>query len=137
MASASPTARTLAEARKRGWGACVVEKWIPQKKRRLDAFGFGDILAVDPAGSGAILIQATSTPNMSSRVEKITTEPRAKDHPDGPGGLADKARVWLAAGNRILVWGWAKRGKAGERKLWTLREVEITMDDLFDAEAAA
>lgn len=111
--AASPTSRSLEECRKRGWLAHVVEKWIPHTRRRLDAFGFGDVLVMD-GRPGSLLIQATSTPNMAARVTKIREE------------CAEAARAWLAAGNRIEVWGWAKRGKAGERKRWTLRTVEIT-----------
>lgn len=108
------TVRTLMECRKRGWRACVIEKWIPQTKRRLDAFGFGDVLVLDDM-PGALLIQATTDTggNVSARVGKIR------------GECAAAASAWLAAGNRVSVWGWGKRGKAGARKLWTLRVVEI------------
>lgn len=109
----TPTARSLAECRKRGWPSTVVEKWIPQTRRRLDVFGFGDILALD-GQPGSLLVQATSGSNVSSRVTKILTECRAL------------AQTWLAAGNRIEVWGWAKKGPRGARKLWTLRVVEVT-----------
>jgi len=67
---------------------------------------------------GSALIQATTSGNMASRVTKIQTE------------CADAAREWLAAGNRILCWGWAKRGAAGSRKLWTLKETLISFDML-------
>lgn len=113
----TPTARTLAECRKRGWPAYVCEKWIQAVKRRIDAFGFGDLLVLD-GQPGALLIQATgetASGNVSTRVTKIRTE------------CADAARAWLAAGNRIQVWGWGKRGAAGKRKLWTLREVPVTL----------
>lgn len=114
MAS-SPTQRTLAECVRRGWRACVVEKWIAQAGRRIDAFGFGDILAIDQR-TGSMLIQATSTDNMSARVAKIR------------GECKQAATDWLRAGNRIEVWGWAKRGAAGTRKVWTLRIVSLTLD---------
>jgi hypothetical protein len=45
----SPTARSLKKLRKEGWTASVVEKWIPQVKRRRDCFGF-DVLACKAAG---------------------------------------------------------------------------------------
>lgn len=114
MPGVTPTTRTLAECRKRGWMAQTVEKFNHHTKRRIDVFGFGDVLVVDDV-PGSLLVQATSTPNMGSRVRKICTE-------CGPA-----ARRWLERGNRIEVWGWAKRGKAGKRKLWTLRKVEITI----------
>jgi hypothetical protein len=110
----SPTQRTLAECRNREWLACVVEKWIPQAGRRVDVFGFGDILAVDGL-PGSLLIQATTTENMSARVKKIQTE------------CHDAAKEWLRYGNRIGVWGWAKRGPADKRKVWTLRIINLTL----------
>ena len=110
MAS-SPTQRTLAECRKRGWPCQVVEHWNQYARIRQDLFGFGDIIALD-GKPGCLLIQATSTGNMSSRVHKIEEN--------------EIAPQWLAAGNRIQVWGWAKRGPAGKRKAWTLKEQEIT-----------
>lgn len=109
----SPTQRSLAECKKRGWRACVVEKYNHHMKRRIDVFGFGDILVLD-GEPGALLIQATAA-GVSARVTKIKTE------------CKDDAKLWLKAGNRIAVWGWTKRGKAGARKLWTLRTIEVTL----------
>lgn len=107
----SPTQRTLAECRKRGWLAQVVERWNPYARIRQDLFGFGDVIALDRC-PGALLIQATSGANAAARLAKIQEK--------------DEARQWLEAGNRIAVWAWAKRGARGKRKLWTLREVEVT-----------
>jgi hypothetical protein len=44
----SPTPRSLDKLRHEGCAACVVEKWLPAVTQRVDAFGFGDILAVHP-----------------------------------------------------------------------------------------
>src|SRR3546814_1483966 len=67
--SASPTARTLAKLRADGWLAWVVEKWIPQTRKRSDLLGYIDILALR---DGEVLaVQATSRSNVSSRVNKI------------------------------------------------------------------
>ena len=106
----SPTSRTLQECRKRGWTSAVVEKWIPQTKRRLDLFGCIDIVALD-GQPGVLGIQATSGGNHSSRVSKALEEPRLQE--------------WLRAGNRFAVWSWSKKGPAGTRKKWTLREQEL------------
>lgn len=108
----SPTQRSLAECRKRGWPAQVVEKWVPQAKRRVDLFGFGDIVALD-GEPGVLAIQATSDSHVSDRVRKIREE------------CTEAADAWLALGNRIQVWGWGLKGKRGERKRWTLRCVPI------------
>ena len=112
----TPTSRTLAECRKRGWLAHVVEKWIPQRKIRVDCLGPGDDQVLD-GEPGCLMIQATSTSNMSSRVTKMCGERKGE------------VTRWLEANNRAEVWGWAKRGKAGKRKLWTLRRVRVYLRD--------
>lgn len=107
----TPTKRSLDHLRALGWTCCVVEKWIPQVRQRKDAFGFGDILAVRVGSPGATLVQTTTASNMSARIAKIRE--------------TAEAGIWLAAGNRILVHGWAKRGPRGGRKVWAVTEVEI------------
>lgn len=109
MAKTSPTARTLAKLRKDGYQAGVVEKWIPQTKRRLDLFGGIDIIAV---GFDSIIgIQCTTVTNQAKRIAKLLAEPQ----------LA----VWRRNGGRLQVWGWAKKGKAGKRKFWECTVTEI------------
>jgi len=99
----TPTARTLAWLKKQGYTAGVVEKWIPQTRQRKDLFGFIDLIAIREGET--VGIQATSTGNMASRVKKIMD--------------SEHMPTWLLAGNKLWVVGWAKRGKAGKRKLWT------------------
>ncbi|MDH5251877.1 MAG: hypothetical protein OEW25_01010 [Nitrospira sp.] len=101
----SPTQRTLAELRKRGYTAYVVERWNPHAKIRQDLFGFIDILGMRP-GEPLLAIQATSAGNVNARVTKIMATPLSQD--------------WISTGSRLEVWGWAKRGAKGKRKLWTL-----------------
>ena len=101
----SPTQRTLAELRKQGYTAYVVEKWNMHAKIRQDLFGFIDILAMKPC-EPLLAVQATSTGNISSRIQKITDTSLGLD--------------WISTGNRLEVWGWAKRGPRGKRKVWTL-----------------
>jgi hypothetical protein len=113
----SPTARTLAECRKRGWLACVVEKWISQTRRRVDAFGFGDLLVLD-GQPGSLLIQATSASHVSDRRAKILLE------------RTEPARRWLDASNRIEVWGWLAPTKTIRR--WRLRTVPIVLADFAE-----
>lgn len=110
----SPTARTLAECRKRGWIAQVVEQTIriPGKRTfKRDLFGVIDIVAVTP--TGILGIQATSGSNVSSRINKAKAESRLI--------------VWLRVGARFEVWGWAKQGPRGKRKTWQLRAEEIVI----------
>lgn len=115
----SPSARCIAECKRRGWIAQNVEQTIPRTFIKRDLFGVIDIVAATP--TGILGIQATSGDHSANRRTKILAEPRMK--------------LWLAAGARLAVWSWSKRGARGERKLWTLREVEITAAD-FQQEAA-
>lgn len=110
--STSPTQRTLAECRKRGLIAQVVERYNPHAKVRVDLFGVIDLVAIAPpligAEHGRILgIQACAGGSHATRRAKILDEPRA-------------AR-WVEAGGRLELWSWSMRGDRGARKLWTLR----------------
>ena len=101
--------------RERGYIVCRVEQRIPHSFITRDAFNFGDLLAADPgwkSGSPSVaLIQVTTTSHLNNREQKI------RDLPD--------AWQWIAAGARILLHGWAKRGARGKRKMWTCTEKEI------------
>lgn len=124
-ASTSPTARTLAECRKRGWIAGVVERRIPFPKPQgttIDLFGVIDLIAIAPAddpllGRPTIVgIQATGgTANHAHRRTKILAEPRM--------------RAWLETGARLELWSWNQQGARGKRKLWTLRVETFTAED--------
>lgn len=102
----SPTSRSLDELRRLGYTAAVVERWNPWAKIRQDLYGFIDILAVKDGETGVLAIQTTSMDHAADRMAKVQASPNLK--------------VWLACGNRCEVWGWAKRGARGERKLWQL-----------------
>jgi hypothetical protein len=84
-----------------------VERYVAAVRRKYDLYGFIDIVALN--GRETIGIQCTSEANASSRVHKIETECR------------ETALAWLAAGNRILVIGWAKRDGR-----WVAREREVS-----------
>lgn len=108
---ASPTARTLEWLRKRGYLVQRVERWCPFSKRRIDLYGIIDVVGITATQRGVLGVQVTSSSHVADRLAK------AKANAALP--------VWLAAGNRFVVHGWAKQGPAGKRKLWTLREVEL------------
>ena len=114
----SPTARTLAECRNRGWHAQVVEQTIPRTWIKRDLFGVIDIVAITP--TGILGIQATGGGHNAARRDKILAEPRAL--------------AWLQAGAALAVWNWEKQGARTSRKVWTLREVVVTAAE-FEAEA--
>ncbi len=116
----SPTARTLAELRKRGWTAQVVERRLPRTFTTVDLFGVIDLVAITPCtvamgpSDSAILgIQATTGAHHADRRDKILAEPRA--------------RAWIGAGGRLELWSWSLRA-AGKAKRWTLRVEEFTAD---------
>lgn len=102
----SPTQRTLAELRKRGYPlVAITEKWNPHAKIRQDMFGIVDVFAV---GADIVAVQATSGSNVSSRVAKITSS-EALPH-------LRKANI------RVLVHGWTKRANGR----YELREVDLS-----------
>lgn len=124
--STSPTQRTLAECKRRGWIAGVVERHIPFPKpqgTKIDLFGVIDLVVIVPpvdgnglAEPGSILaIQATggSGGTHAARRTKILAEPRAK--------------AWIEAGGRLELWSWSQRvaqrkdGSKAARPKWTLR----------------
>lgn len=114
--SGSPTSRTLAECRKRGWIAQVVEQnvRIPGGGMfKRDLLGCIDVFAV--CGDHFLGIQACAGTDHAKRRAKALAEPRLG--------------AWLAAGGRFEVWSWAKQGPHGARKLWTLRAEALTVAD--------
>lgn len=111
----TPTARTLALLRKRGACADVVERRLGGTFITKDLFGCIDVVALEPGLPGLLGVQATTASNQASRLAKIRLEPRA--------------RLWLQAGNRLVVMGWAKRGARGARKLWRVSETAVTEEE--------
>ena len=118
----SPTSRTLDHCRNLGYTPWVVEHWQPFWRGkdasgamlarggvRQDLFGFVDVVALD--GSRTYAIQTTVTGGSSAHRKKIEDSPHL-------------AAV-LNAGWLVEVWDWAKRGKAGKRKLWKLRRERL------------
>jgi len=117
----SPTARSLAECRRRNWTAQVVEHYNFYTKRKHDLFGVIDIVACTP--NGILGIQATSGDNHAARVAKSLAEPRLFK--------------WFESGGRFEIWSFAKRGGRGKRKLWALRIDSVTVERLEAASRTA
>lgn len=106
----SPTQRSLAELRKRGFYAEIVERWVawPPPGHRKDLAGFLDVIVFTP---GAVMgIQCCAGASHAARAKKI------REHPNFPK-VAEAMQVW--------VWSWSKRGERGARKVWTLRSERI------------
>lgn len=121
------TAKTLAELRKRGWSAQVVERWMPHTHVKVDLFGVIDIIAIsapepltdhpDDAGltrSRIVGIQVTggrhNDGNLAKHRTKILAEPRAKE--------------WVAAGGSLELWGWRMVGNRWRLTIETYAEIE-------------
>lgn len=116
----TPTQRSLRHLREAGWTAHKVEHWNAFARRRVDAFGWGDILACHPL-QGIALVQTTSGANLSARIKKAQSI----------GALV----AWVTAGGKLIAHGWAKRGPRGEVKRWTLKEIQLSLSDLTRQEA--
>jgi hypothetical protein len=101
----SPTQRSLALLRSRGYTAQVVERWNPFARVRQDLFGCIDVVAV---GNGETVgVQACSHGDVSKRLRKIAE--------------AAAFTAIRAAGWRLVVMGWRKvKGR------WAVREVECS-----------
>jgi hypothetical protein len=102
--STSPASRTLAECRKRGWIAEVVERKLTRFITK-DFLNVIDIIAID--GARIIGIQTTTGANHASRRGKILAE--------------ERVHAWLAAGGHLELWTWRQGGERGKRKVWMLR----------------
>ena len=110
--STSPTQLSLKELRKRGYMAASIEKFNSFIKIRQDCFGILDILAVHPIKKEVIGIQACTDTGGQASKHKMKA------------GANKNLKTWLDSGCKFKIWAWAKKGKRGERKLWTLREVD-------------
>ena len=80
---------------------------------RKDLWGCVDILALD-GQPGSLGVQACAASSMSERARKAVAIPELK--------------AWLAHGNRWECWGWAQRGPAGVRKIWTVRIQRVRLE---------
>lgn len=118
-----PIVRTLSFLRKQGYDCSIVERWNPYSKRKHDAFGFIDIIAVKP-DTPILAIQATggSGGNFAERRKKILSEPRVL--------------TWLQAGGRIEIHAPTKRKikRGGIAFRYEQRVEEITLDDFDNLE---
>jgi hypothetical protein len=114
----TPTARTLALLRREGFIAAPVERWLPAVGRRCDVWGFGDVLAANPAARVVLIVQATTADHVAARLAKAR-------------GRAELA-AWLSAGGAFEVHGWRRLGRR-----WNVRRVAVRTEDLATVEVQA
>lgn len=102
----TPTSRSLAALRERGYLAQVVERWNPAVHIRNDLFGFIDILAIKDGET--LAVQTTSASNISSRIRKIAE--------------SEHVAAVREAGWRIEVHGWKKNAQ----RRWVCRIEDVS-----------
>lgn len=111
----TPTQRSLALLRERGYLVAVVERFVrfPPPGHRVDLWGFVDLLAVK---AGEVLgVQVTSGAHVSDRLKKIAASPHVA--------------MVLSAGVKVAVHGWSKKGPRGKVKKWECREELLSAAD--------
>lgn len=102
----TPNARTLQLLRDEGFTAEVVERFNAWSSTRHDLFNAFDVLGV---GNGrTIAVQATTSQHVADRRKKLEASP--------------VVALALAAGWRIEVQGWFKKGR-----YWQCRRIEVTL----------
>lgn len=140
------TQRSLKSLTDNGWTCHIVEKYIkhPGMKfgRRIDAFGIGDILACRPntwatceeckgEGKGLLCRPGCVLGKVLVGHAAIAL---VQCFPDTGGGFAKhrdninaipELAIWKAAGGKVFLQGWAKKGPRGKVKRWTMREEEL------------
>lgn len=119
-----PVQRSLAHMDKNGWTTAIVEKYIKHPGmefgRRVDVWGFGDLLACRPPMNGrpgvTALVQCCRAADMAEHRDKVYAIKEFYD--------------WRDAGNRVFLQGWSMKGARGETKRWTLSE-EVLTEEAF------
>jgi hypothetical protein len=98
------TEKTLHYLQTNGFTCCVVERWVPlagdwKRGRRIDAFHFGDVLAIRPARpkrrKSITLVQTCAKSGHAAHKNKILAIPEFE--------------VWKASGGDVLLISWAKK----------------------------
>ena len=141
--------KSLKSLRENGWSCHIVEKFIPARgdmkfPRRVDAFNFGDILAMRPRVYGEACPKCKGEGIEHSFRGDIVCD---RCYGVGKIEIADKAialvqccpgashaahkekilaipefKIWKDSGGRVFLQSWALKGARGQRKRWTLRE---------------
>ena len=115
----SPTGRTNALLRERGYLVRVVESYNHHTKRRKDLFGFIDIVGIHPDILGVLGVQTTTGTNLAARITKAEALPAYWQ--------------WLACGNDVEFHGWRKilKVKGGKVKIWAPKIHAVSFRELF------
>lgn len=124
-----PLQRSKAWLEDKGWHVWITEHWNQWAHVRQDLYGLIDFVAIRHDAIGVWGINACQdNGEVQGHVDKFLS---GWDHPKkGRQGANPHLPVWLAAGNRMSLFGWGKRSAdgRGSRKVWTLRVVDFYMD---------
>jgi len=104
---------TLRYLRETNIVADVVERWIPQAKRRQDLFGFIDIVAI---GERSIVAIQAYTCGHGRHLQRIMEDESTRA----------AAVAWLRAGGSIELWWW-RRLRRRNRRVWKPRIIRVVM----------
>jgi hypothetical protein len=131
-----PVQRSLKSLSENGWLVAIVEKYIKYPGmpfgKRIDVHGFGDLLACRPAMQGLkpsiALVQCCRAADVAEHRAKILGEPMDHWTPEELEECKEVFRkygIWKASGGRVFLQGWGFKGPRGEKKRWTMREIEL------------
>jgi len=119
----SPTQRTLALYREKGYSIEIVERWIMGGFVRKDYLGIIDMIAINETDT--IGVQSCGQA-WSAHVKKITEE------------CADSSRLWLSCpGRRLVLIGWRKMKvkRGGKAVHFVPREREFYLADFSGSDS--
>ncbi len=117
--SITPTQRTLAVMKKKGRICGIVERFVSKigpHGKRIDLFGFIDIIAIDPE-EGIVAIQSCGSA-FAEHLKKMTQDTEVL------------MKLWLNHA-RVELWGWRKvKYKRGSKAVrWRPRIVSFYLED--------
>ena len=111
----SPTKKSIESLKHQGFLVAITEHFNFFAKRRMDLFGFIDLLALKE--NELLAVQTTTLENLGTRLAKIKGTPAAV--------------LWLMSPSRRLqIHGW-KKGK-GKGYPWELTTREVHLTDVID-----
>lgn len=147
-----PVQRSLGILRDNGWTVTIVERYIRFGNmpfgQRFDAYGFGDLLACRPKitrecencrGSGRTHVSGRrfmQECHLCHQTGRIVVAEKAialvqccrdadlAEHRTKILGI-NEFYTWKQSGGRVFLQGWSLKGARGQKKRWTMREVEL------------
>lgn len=116
----SPTQRSSALLRERGYTVDIVEHFNAYARVRHDMFGWADLVALHPSCRGVLAVQTTTGANLTARIAKASA--------------MASFRLWIALGNSVEFHGWRKVLKGGrgtKLRVWEPVVVRYDLNDLL------